>query len=164
MSQPLGNPPLTPPPKKSGLSTFMIVLLVFGVIGLVCCGGCIIVGWMAGRTAGPAALMGAVLPAVEGSPQVQEKFGSPIQPISLPTSPKVDFTPGATSSVDFEISGPKGRGKVHAEVTMTPNSFEAKVIQVTAPDGSTFNISGEKDPTDITIPDIPAIEMEEESK
>ena len=128
------------------MSTFMIVLLVFGVLGLVCCGGCIGSCYLAGSAAGPAALMGAVIPAIQGSPQVQEKFGTPVQPVSMPTSPKVDFTQGATSSVDFDISGPKGKGKVHAEVTMTANGFDAKVIKITAPDGSSFDISGGKSP------------------
>ena len=154
MSQPLSSPP----PQKSGMSTLMIVLIVFGLIFLLCCGGCVGSCYFAGRAAGPVALMGAVLPRVQSNPEVVEKLGSPVEPASLPTSPNADLSQGATSSVDFDISGPKGKGKVHAEVTMTPNGFDAKVIRVTAPDGSTINVSGEVDKTDITIPDI---EMEE---
>lgn len=154
MSQPLDSPQFGAPPKKSGMSTVMIVLIVFGLIFLLCCGGCIGTCYFAGQAAGPVALMGAVLPRVQTSPEVIEKFGSPVEPAGLPTSPNANLSQGATSSVDFDISGPKGKGTVHAEVTLTPNGFDAKVITVTAPDGSTINVSGEVDKTDINIPEI----------
>jgi hypothetical protein len=138
----------------------MIVLIVFGLLGLLCCGGCLGTCYFAGRAAGPVALMGGVLPHVQTNPQVIEKLGSPVQPAGMPTSPNADLSQGATSAVDFEISGPKGKGKVHAEVTMTPNGFDPKVITVTGPDGSVINVSGEVDKTDITIPEIDMDEVE----
>jgi len=141
------------------MSTMMIVLIIFGVLGLLCCGicgGCLYFG---ANSAGPLAYMGAVLPKIQTDPTVQEKFGSPIQPLGMPSGSKLDLSPGAKSTVEFEISGPKGKGKVHAEVTNTPNGIEPAKIEVTAPDGTVINVSGETDKTDINIPDL---DMEEE--
>lgn len=132
-----------PPPAKSGggMSTLMIVLIVFAVLGLICCGGCVASFYWIGKAGGGAALMGTVLPQVQTHPTVTEKFGGPIQPTGLPTSSDANFEQGATSTVDFGISGPNGNGTVHAEMTAGgPQGFTPTVINVTAPDGSVIDV------------------------
>lgn len=144
-----------PPPAKSGggMSTVMIVLLVFAVLGLVCCGGCVYSLYLAGKAGGGAALMGVTLPQVQTHPTVTEKFGGQIEPTGLPTQSSANFQEGATSTVDYEISGPNGKGKVHAELTTGgPQGFTPKVIKVTAPDGAVIDVLA---PTSEVAPEMP---------
>jgi len=132
-----------PPPAKSGggMSTVMIVLLVFAVLGLICCGGCLYSVYFLGKAGGGAALMGVTLPQVQMHSTVRDKFGGDIEPTGLPTQSNANFQEGATSTVDYEIKGPKGNGKVHAELTTGgPQGFTPKVINVTAPDGSVIDV------------------------
>jgi hypothetical protein len=156
-----------PPPAKSGggMSVVIIVLIVLALLGVVCCGGCIASFYWLGKTGGGAALMGTVLPRVQMNPTVTEKFGGQIQPTGLPTSSNANFEQGATSTVDFEISGPNGKGTVHAEMTTGgPQGFTPTAIKVTAPDGTVIDVlapasevapempddSGDTDSTDAT--------------
>lgn len=158
-----------PPPAKSGggMSTVMIVVIVLALLGLLCCGGCVGSCWYAGRVGGGAAVMASVLPKIQMHATVTEKFGGLIEPTGLPTQSNASFQEGATSTVDFEITGPKGKGTVHAETkTGGPQGFTPTVIKVTAPDGTVIDVlapaaeagpempddSGETDATDAGTP------------
>jgi hypothetical protein len=144
-----------PPPAKSGggMSTVMIVLIVFAVLGLLCCGGCVAIFYGLGKAGGGAALMGVTLPQVQMHPTVREKFGGEIQPTGLPTQSNANFQEGATSTVDYDISGPSGKGKVHAEMkTGGPQGFSPTVIKVTAPDGTVIDVLA---PTSEAAPEMP---------
>jgi hypothetical protein len=138
------------------MSTVMIVLIVFALLGLVCCGGCVASFYWLGKTGGGAALMGTVLPQVQMNSAVTEKFGGHIEPTGLPTQSSANFQQGATSTVDFGISGPKGQGTVHAEMTTGgAQGFTPTVIKVTAPDGSVIDVLAPASAAPIDIPDMP---------
>jgi hypothetical protein len=152
MSQ--GNFSAPPPPKSGGgMSTVMIVLIVFAALGLVCCGGCVYSLYLAGKAGGGAALMGVTLPEVTMHPTVRDKFGGDVEPTGLPTQSNANFQEGATSTVDYEISGPSGKGQVHAEMkTGGAQGFTPTVIKVTAPDGTVIDVLA---PTAEAGPEMP---------
>ena len=131
----------------------MIVLIVFALLGLLCCGGCVASLYFAGKAGGGAALMGVTLPQVQMNPTVRDKFGGDIQPTGFPTQSNANFQEGAKSTVDYEISGPNGKGKVHAELTTGgAQGFTPTAINVTAPDGTVIDVLA---PTSEVAPEMP---------
>jgi len=168
MSQaPFGSPPPGPPPRASGMSTLLIVLIVLGILVVVCCGGCIGACYFGGSTMMGAGLTQPVLLKLNTNQEVMDKFGGRVDLAGLPSSSSVNLQPGATSTVDFEVMGPNGKGQVHAELKNGPNGLEPTVIRVTAPDGTVINVPTASDPTDINIPEFDldgGIQIEEETK
>jgi hypothetical protein len=135
------------------MSTVMIILIVFAVLGLLCCGGCVASIYWLGNAGGGAALMGTALPKVQMHPTVTEKFGGTVQPLGFPTQSNVSFQEGANSTADFDISGPNGKGTVHVEATTGgPQGFTPTVIKVTAPDGTVIDVLA---PAAEMAPDMP---------
>jgi hypothetical protein len=144
MSQPFTNPPSGPPPQKSGMSTVMIVLIIGGLLVLLCCGacgGCIYFGL--GETN---KVRDEVMRKVNASQAVKEALGEPLTPNSMPSNVKFE---NQQVTIDFEITGSKGTGKVHSEGTNGPNGFEPSVIHVTTPDGKLIDVNAKTDPTDL---------------
>src|SRR4051794_24347927 len=107
MSQPPLSSPPPGPPKSSGMSTVMIVLIVFGLLGLVCCGGCVGCVYFGGQGAIGLGLMEGAMQRIRTNQQVSDKFGG--TPTATYTASKLSLQEGSTSTVDFELSGPKGK-------------------------------------------------------
>jgi hypothetical protein len=166
MSQSFEGPSLNPPPPKSsgGMSVVMILLVVGGLAALVCCGICGGCMYFGAGAVPPAAHAGKALEKVQVNQTVRDRFGGQPELAGLPTSPNASLQPGTTCTVDFDITGPKGKGHVKVESAMTANGPEPKSIKVTAPDGSTINVSGEDDPTDVNTPDLQDIPELDEAK
>jgi hypothetical protein len=146
MSQPLSSPPPGPPPQKSGRSTMMIVLLIGGLIVLLCCGacgGCIYFGMGATNQ-----VRDEVMRKVNTNQAVKDALGEPLTP-SMPSS--IQFN-NQQVTIDFDVIGPKGKGKVHSEGISGSNGFEPTVIHVTAPDGKLIDVNAKTDPTDLEFP------------
>jgi len=122
----------TAPAKSGGMSTMTIVLVIFGVLGLICVGACGVCGYSTYRLGQSAIRMGAAQIHVQTNAQVQDKFGTPLEP-ALPSAT-------TETSVDYDLSGPKGKGKVHAEFKTGADGLpEATVVKVTAPDGTVID-------------------------
>lgn len=158
-------PPAGPPPKSGGgMKTVLIVLLTLGVLSLVCCGGCVAFFYVGGQSLMGAGFTEIAMQRIRGNQEVIDKFGEPLTQ-GLPTSSSVNLQEGGASTVEFELSGPKGKGKVHAELTNTKNGPEPTVIRVTAPDGSTINVPTGDDPTNLNFDAglDEGIQMEEEA-
>jgi hypothetical protein len=144
MSQPLSSPPSGPPPQKSGMSTIMIVLIIGGLIVLLCCGacgGCVYLGL--GETN---KVRDEVMRKINTSQPVKDALGEPLTPSSMPSNVKFE---NQQVTIDFEVTGPKGSGKVHAEGTNGPNGFVPSVIHVTPSDGKIIDVNAKTDPTDL---------------
>lgn len=155
-------PPAGQPPKSGGgMSTLLIVLLVLGVLGLVCCGVCGgFTYW--GAKVGSQTLIDPVMRKIQADQQVKDALGEPLTS-GFPSNMKIENTDG---TVDFEVTGPKGKAPVHAELTAGPNGFEPKVIKVTLPDGQVVDVPVANDPTNLNFdlgPDAGGIPMEEEA-
>lgn len=148
MSQgPYQTPPAGQPPKSGGgMRTLIIVLLVLGVLGLICCGVC--GGFMYwGAKVGSQALVDPVMQRIRANQQVKDALGEPLT-AGFPSNMKVE---NADATVDFEVSGPQGKGPVHAELTAGPNGFEPRVIKVTLPNGSVVDVPVADDPTNLNF-------------
>jgi Fe-S cluster biogenesis protein NfuA len=143
MSQPLSSPPSGPPPQKSGMSTIMIVLIIGGLIVLLCCGAC--GGCMYFGVGATNKVRDEVMRKVNTSQAVKDALGDPLTP-SMPNNVKFE---NQQTTIDFDVTGSKGTGKVHAEGTNGPNGFEPSVIHVTAPDGKVIDVNAKTDPTDL---------------
>jgi len=137
----------------------MIVLIVFGLLGLVCCGGCVGCVYFGGQGAIGLGLMEGAMQRIRTNQQVSDKFGG--TPTATYTASKLSLQEGSTSTVDFELSGPKGKGKCHAE--FKTNDPEPTLIRVTAPDGSVIDVSGAKDPTNLDF-GTPDLNMDDDEK
>ena len=144
-----------PPPKSGGMSTMTIVLIIFGVLGLICigaCGACYYAGQQLVQGVGGAVLAEVAMVNIRQDATVKAELGDDL------TSENAKFSmQGQTSTVDFDVKGPKGTGKAHAEFTgADPNNPAAQAkpgtIRVTLPSGKTVDISTEPS---INIPDSP---------
>lgn len=144
MSQPLSSPSSGPPPQKSGMSTIMIVLIIGGLIVLLCCGACGGCLYLAGGQT--TKVRDEVMRKVNTNQAVKDALGEPLTPSNLPSNFKLE---NQQVTIDFDVTGSKGAGKVHAEGTNGPNGFEPNVIQVTAPGGKIIDVNAKTDPTDM---------------
>jgi hypothetical protein len=125
------------------MSTMMIVLIIGGLIVLLCCGacgGCIYFGMGATNQ-----VRDEVMRKVNTSQPVKDAFGEPLTPNM---TRNFQFN-NQQVTIDFDVTGPKGSGKVHAEGTNGPNGFEPSVIHVTAPDGKLIDVNAATDKTDL---------------
>lgn len=142
-----------PPPKSGGMSTVMIVLIIFAVLGLICVGACGFCIYSAQQFGNSALKMGAAQLRIEGNQQIEDKFGTPLQP-ALPSA-------STATSVDYDLSGPKGKGKVHAEFKTGGDGMpEPTVIKVTAPDGTVIDALA---PPPVESPAVPDGEMPDDA-
>src|SRR4051794_9718858 len=112
MSQGNFNPP---PAKSGGMSTLMIVLIVFGVLGLICVGACGVCSYglmNAGKAFGGAVMAELVLPNIRQDDAVKQELGDNLSAENASLSVR-----GQTTVVDFDVKGAKGTGKAHVEFT-----------------------------------------------
>jgi len=151
--------PYAGPPQKSGgggMTMLVIVLVIFGIIGVACAGICGLgifgLRWTAengpklaeniGKTVGDAMLAGVMqfqaAAAVQADPQVREKLGDPLT-LDAQDSQNTDLSTG-TASFDFNVSGPKGKGKAHGEGHREGEQWKITKLQVHFDDGSTVDV------------------------
>lgn len=146
-----------PPPAKSGggMSTMMIVLIVLGVLGLVCVGACGVCSWglmNAGKAFGGAVMAELAMVNIRQNAEVQGELGEDL----TAENAKLDVR-GQTTVVDFDVKGPNGTGKAHAEFAGgDPNNPTApakvNVIKVTLPSGKVVDVSTSTAPPTFDMP------------
>lgn len=150
------GPSAPPPQSSSGRSILMILLIVFGVLLLSCvgvCGG--IALWTRSAIKSGAAwiemtpVMSAAMSATQRDPQIIDKLGEPVEPISIPAR---TGSGELTSNEDFqfELKGPKGTAKVKGSATKEVGTWKVTAITVQTSDGATFNVP----PPAATGPDV----------
>jgi hypothetical protein len=126
------------------MSTLMIVLIIGGLIVLLCCGacgGCFYFGL--GQTN---KVRDEVMRKVSASQAVKDALGEPLTPSTMPSNISVV---NDQVTIDFDVTGPQGSGKVHAEGTNTVNGFEPRVIHVTPAGGQMIDVNAATDKTDL---------------
>jgi hypothetical protein len=143
MSEPLSSPPVGPPPRKPGMSTMTIVLIVLGVVFLLCCGACGTCFYFGSGDA--LQVRDEVMNKVNTNTAVKDALGEPL----TPNYPHKINMQNAHRDIEFEISGPKGKATVHAAGEKGPNGFEASVITVTPSGGKAIDVNAKNDPTDL---------------
>lgn len=154
MSQGYSGPPQSA--GGGGGTVLVIVLVVAGVLGLGCLGVCGLVmlgvNWgtrqvsQAVNQAGPMieqALKEGMLQlqaqsAVAGNAEVREKLGEPINFGTVTNSPPAG---GDTTSFDFQVTGSKDQGDVHAEGRREGTDWKITKLQVRLSDGNSIDIN-----------------------
>jgi hypothetical protein len=136
-----------PPPAKSGGNTMMIVLIVIAVLGLICagaCGACYYAINQGVTALGGMAFAEGSLVFIREDQQVKDELGEPL------TQENAKWTmQGNRIVADFDVKGPKGTGKGHAEFEGgDPNQQPGQQpkpgkITVTLPSGKVVDISTE---------------------
>lgn len=150
-----------PPPAKSGggMSTLMIVLIVLGVLGLICvgaCGVCIYSTQSFVNAVGGGFLAEGTMTFIREDQAIKDELGEPL------TQENGKFSmQGNTVVVDFDVKGPNGTGKAHAEFTGgNPNPQPGDPpptpgkITVTLPSGKVVDVSTDP-PTPESVPELP---------
>jgi hypothetical protein len=134
-----------PPPAKSGGNTMMIVLIVIGVLGLICVGACGACYYAINRgvtALGGMAFAEGSLVFIREDQQVKDELGEPLTQENAKWAMQ-----GNKIVADFDVKGPKGVGKGHAEFEgADPNQQPGQqpkpgVITVTLPSGKVVNVS-----------------------
>jgi hypothetical protein len=136
-----------PPPAKSGggMSTMMIVLIVLGVLGLICigaCGACYYGAQSLVTAAGGMVFAETSMVFIKEDEAVKAELGDPL------TQENAKFKmEGNKIVVDFDVKGPNGTGKGHAEFagdnSNPPPGQPPKpgTIKVTLPSGKVVDVS-----------------------
>lgn len=105
--QAYGSPP--PAPRSSGMKIVWILLGLFGVLGLVCCGGCVgFTFW--GMSAGAK----EIAKQVEGTPAMQEHIGT-VESASMNLTATAQYAqenPGSDNVAVIDVKGSKGSGQL----------------------------------------------------
>jgi hypothetical protein len=121
-------------PRKSK-RTPLVVASVFGVVLLLCGGGCILSLFYGGSSLAGFALMGSVLPLIQNDEAIIEKLGDNVQPTGMPDASSLNMNEGGRSVVEFEIAGSKSTGTVRAEVVNQAGVMKPQSIRVSTADG-----------------------------
>lgn len=150
-----------PPPAKSGggMSTLMIVLIVLGILGLICvgaCGVCIYGAQSFVSTVGGGFLADGTMPFIREDQAVKDELGEPL------TQENATFSvQGNQVVVDFDVKGPNGTAKAHAEFAGgNPNPQPGDPppkpgkITVTLPSGKVVDVSTDP-PTPESVSEMP---------
>ncbi|MEA2165177.1 MAG: hypothetical protein QOK37_3304 [Thermoanaerobaculia bacterium] len=131
-------PPAAPPAKKSGClkwgligcGTLTVLGVIFAVVLVV-----VVFGAMKKSDVYKEALSRA-----QNSPAVQAALGTPIEAgMMVSGSINVDST-GGHATLDFPISGPKGKGVVHAVATRTGEKWEYTALTVKPENGALIDL------------------------
>lgn len=105
--QAYGSPP--PAPRSSGMKIVWILLGAFGVLGLVCCGGCAFFGFW-GMNKGAE----LIAQALSDAPAVKEHIGE-IESASINYTATAEYKeqyPDAENLVVVDVKGSKGSGQL----------------------------------------------------
>ena len=140
---PPAAPPAAPPPQKSSgcLKWGLIGCGVVIVLGAVVCA--VIMIFVFGAMKRSDVYKGA-LNRVQNDPRAVAALGSPIEPGWIVTgSIHLDTTSGGNAEINFGVSGPKAKGKVHAVATIEEGKWKYETLTLT-PDGGA--------PIDLTTP------------
>jgi hypothetical protein len=131
------------------MSTMTIVLIIFGVLGLICvgaCGVCYYGVMSAGSTLGAAFVAEANMLTIRNHQEVKDELGEPMT-VENPTMEQQ----GDKVIVRFDIKGSKGTGKAVVEtIGKDPNNAQPASVKVTLPSGKVVDGAN---PPPVNIPD-----------
>jgi hypothetical protein len=138
-------PPVAPPAKKSGCLKWGLIgcgsaLVLFGIFAVVIV--VVVFGAMKKSDVYQEALRRA-----QSDPAVVAALGSPIEAGLMVTgSVNVDSS-GGHATLDFPISGSKGKGTVHAVATKSGAGWEYSALTVKPDNGPLIDLTPVKPPT-----------------
>jgi hypothetical protein len=131
-------PPVAQPAKKSGCLKWGLIgcgsLLVLGAIF------CVVIVVVVFGAMKKSDVYQEALKRAQSDPAVIAALGTPIEAgLMVSGSVNVD-TSGGHATLDFPISGPKGKGTVHAVATKAGEKWEYTELTVTPANGSKINL------------------------
>ncbi len=131
-------PPAAPPAKKSGCLKWGLIgcgsLLVLGAIF------CVVIVVVVFGAMKKSDVYQEALKRAQSDSAVQAALGTPIEAGLMVTgSVNVDAS-GGHATLDFPISGPKGKGAVHCVATKTGEKWEYTELTVTPANGAKINL------------------------
>jgi hypothetical protein len=166
-----------PPPKSGGMSTLTIVLIIFGVLGLICvgaCGACYYGVMFAGKAFIATAVAEATMINARQNQEIKDELGDPM----TVESPKFEQK-GETVIVTFDVKGSKATGKGYVEVTgadpNNPGNAKPSVATITLPSGKKVDVANPPatspgdmpempdDADGVTIPETPGADTPDDS-
>lgn len=135
---PQAPPPPPPPPRKSGCWKWgaigCLILLILGAIGVAV----LAFGVFAALKATDA--YKEALRRAQSDPRVIAAIGTPIEPsFVVMGNVSVDGS-GGQADMTFNVSGPRGKAKVHAVATRDPNGWTFSTMTATPRNGTTIDL------------------------
>ena len=131
-------PPAAPPAKKSGCLKWGLIgcgsLLVLGAVF------CVVIVVVVFGAMKKSDVYQEALKRAQSDPAVTAALGTPIEAgLMVSGSVNVD-SGGGHATLDFPISGPKGKGSVHAVATKAGEKWEYTELTVTPANGAKINL------------------------
>jgi hypothetical protein len=126
-----------PPKKSSGLKTVLIVLGIFGGLGLLCCGGFVAMGvWGVGQA--KTALAGQVRSMVETNPDFMSEIGTVQSFETNLMASGQESQKGNAGAIVFDVVGSNGKGRLI--VQQEPGGQEMQSIILRTENGNEIDL------------------------
>ncbi|HEY6136506.1 MAG TPA: cytochrome c oxidase assembly factor Coa1 family protein [Thermoanaerobaculia bacterium] len=136
---PAATPPPAPPQKSSGCLKWFLVGC--GVLIALFAAFCAVLVFVVFGAIKRSEVYKGALHRAQSDPRVIAALGEPIEAGFLVTgNVKVD-TDGGNASINFPISGPKGKAKVHAVATLEGGQWKYETLTVTPENGAMIDLN-----------------------
>ena len=132
-------PAATPPPQKSGCLKWAVIGC--GVVIALFAAFCAVLVFVVFGAIKRSDVYKGALHRAQSDPRVIAALGEPIEPGFLVTGNVHVDTRSGDAEINFPISGPKGKAKVHAVATLETGQWKYETLTVTPENGAMIDLN-----------------------